>query len=308
VPKEQVYPRFDSVARGYRTAWQEVKSLEARAHLQGVLKDLRKKYFPPVSSVAKDFVVRYRELVAAEEDTEEVPDLENLPGPAGADSFRPVRLTVENSPDFLQLPLDFQGFCIHTLVTQDRLLAPGNPALGVVKYAGRFCVFANEKAMTEFCSEEGAPDRFFGGVRDVCYKHPELIHLMRIHEDFPKSSLHSILQLTSGNQAAMMADASTDTPLHMQESNIDKNYEWNEWRMRREALHMADIKRKQTSATQTALSHLRRETETQVYLQKEVATNTTKESGTNPPRWRKYNAGLRGEPQPMKVVEVKFDL
>merc|ERR1719197_1196024 len=27
VPKEQVYPRFDAVARGYRTAWQEVKAL-----------------------------------------------------------------------------------------------------------------------------------------------------------------------------------------------------------------------------------------------------------------------------------------
>merc|ERR1711865_337013 len=137
----------------------------------------------------------------------------------------------------------------------------------------------------------------------------ELIHLMRISEDFPKSSLHSILQLTAGNQAAMMADASTDTPLHFVETNIDKSYEWNEWKLRKEALHMADIKKKKTSTTQTALSHLRRETETQVYLPREVATNTTKESGTNPPRWRKYNAGLRGEPtQKMKVVEVKFDL
>merc|ERR1719450_1027565 len=127
----------------------------------------------------------------------------------------------------------------------------------------------------EFCSEADAPDKFFGGVRDVCYKNPELIHLMRIHEDFPKSSLHSILQLTSGSQAAMMADAATDTPLHFQESNIDKTYEWNEWKLRREALHMADIKGKSTSATQTALSHLRRESETQVFLPKDVATSTT---------------------------------
>jgi len=312
VPKEQVYPRFDAVARGYRTAWQEVKALEARSHLQGVLKDLRKKYFPGLSGIAKDLVARYRELAALDDGEDgdgDPPDLDSLPGPnTSPDSFKPVRLTVENSPEFLQLPLDFQGFCIHTLVTQDRLLVPGNPALGVVKYAGRFCVFSSERAMVEFCENAEAPDRFFGGVRDVCYKNPELIHLMRIHEDFPKSSLHSILQLTSGNQAAMMADAATETPMHFAESYIDKSYEWNEWRMRREALHCADIKRKSTSATQTALSHLRRETETQVYLPKEVATNTTKESGTNPPRWRKYNAGLRGEPQPMKVVEVKFDL
>lgn len=316
VPKEQVYPRFDAVGRGYRTAWQEVKALQARANLQGVLQDLRKKYFPVMSGLAKEFISKSRELAEEGDEigSQEPADLDAIPGPQsaagiGKESFKPVRLTVENSPDFLQLSLDFQGFCIHTLVTQDRLLIPGNPALGVVKYAGRFCVFASERAMAEFCNDPEAPDRFFGGVRDVCYQHPELIHLMRIHEDFPKSSLHSILQLTSGKgQVAMMADAATETPMHFQESNIDKSYEWNEWKMRREALHMVDIKRKQTSTTQTALSHLRREAETQVYLAKEVATNTTKESGTNPPRWRKYNAGLRGEPQPMKVVEVKFDL
>jgi len=311
VPKEQVYPRFDAVARGYRTAWQEVKSLQARAKLQGVLKDLRKKYFPGLSAPSKEFVTRYREVIAQSGglDDEEPADLDDIPGPGAMGSGQAVRLTVENSPDFLQLSLDFQGFCIHTLVTQERLLVPGNPALGVVKYAGRFCVFSSERAMAEFCNDPEAPNRFFGGVRDVCYKHPELIHLMRIHEDFPKSALHSILQLTSGrSQVAMMADATTETPLHFEESNIDKSYEWNEWKMRKEALHQADIKRKQTSCTQTALSHLRREAETQVYISKEVATNTTKESGTNPPRWRKYNAGLRGEPQQMKVVEVKFDL
>jgi len=316
VPKEQVYPRFDAVGRGYRTAWQEVKALQARANLQGVLQDLRKKYFPVMSGLAKEFISKSRELADEGDEigSQEPADLDAIAGPQsaagiGKESFKPVRLTVENSPDFLQLSLDFQGFCIHTLVTQDRLLIPGNPALGVVKYAGRFCVFASERAMAEFCNDPEAPDRFFGGVRDVCYQHPELIHLMRIHEDFPKSSLHSILQLTSGKgQVAMMADAATETPMHFQESNIDKSYEWNEWKMRREALHMVDIKRKQTSTTQTALSHLRREAETQVYLAKEVATNTTKESGTNPPRWRKYNAGLRGEPQPMKVVDVKFDL
>lgn len=311
VPKEQVYPRFDAVARTYRTAWQEVKTLEARKHLHIVLSDLRKQYFPRPSQALQDLVTRYRDSAPDEEDEDPV-DLDSLPGPqtspspTGADTtFRAVRLTVENAPGFLQLPLDFQGFCIYSLVTEDRLLVPGNPALGVIKYAGRYCVFANERGCAEFCAD---PDKFFGGVREVCYKYPELIHLLRIHEDFPKSSLHSIIQLTSQSQAAMMADVQTETPVHFVEENIDKSYEFNEWKMRRDALHMADIKRKQTSATQTALSHLRRENETQVYLPKEVGTNTTVERGTNPTRWRKYTAGVRGEPQPMKVVEAKFDL
>jgi len=309
VPKEQVYPRFDALARGYRTAWKEVQALEARGKLHGVLQDLRKRYFPLMLKVGQDLLnqVQRREgqLLLDDDAGEEPVDLETIPGPNQAQENVAVRLTVDNSENFLNLPLDFQGFCIHTLVQRKGLLVPGNPALGVVKYAGRYCVFATERAMAEFCAE---PDRVFGGIREACYKQPELIHLLRVHEDFPKSSLSTVLQLLAGSQSVMLADAGTETPLHFQESNIDKSYEWNEWKLRKDALHMADIRRKTTSTTQTALSHLRRENETQVYLPKDVATNTTHSRGTNPPRLKKYINGLRGEPRPMQVTELRFDL
>mmetsp|Transcript_22702 Transcript_22702/g.71413 ORF Transcript_22702/g.71413 Transcript_22702/m.71413 type:complete len:636 (+) Transcript_22702:121-2028(+) len=311
VPKEQVYPRFDTLARGYRAAWQEVVALEARAKLHGVLSELRKQYFPQLPASAQELLAKLpaREdgPLLDEEDGEGPVDLDAIPGPSGDGAMQghAVRLTVDNAENFLTLPLDFQGFCVHTLVTQSRLLVPGNPAIGVVRYAGRNCVFATERGCAEFSAE---PDRFFGLVREVCYKHPELIHLLRIHEDFPRSSLHAIISSTAGSQSPVQADAGTDTPLHFQETHIDKNYEWNEWRMRREALHMADIRRKSTSATQTALSHLRRENESQVFLPKDAATNTAVSRGTNPPRFKKYLVGLRGEPQPMKVAEIKFDL
>mmetsp|Transcript_89570 Transcript_89570/g.256577 ORF Transcript_89570/g.256577 Transcript_89570/m.256577 type:complete len:633 (-) Transcript_89570:94-1992(-) len=310
VPKEHVYPRFDSISKKYRTAWQEVKLLEARSKLYTVLKDLRKQYFPQLPEASMEVLAKaLREggaLLIDDEENDEPIDLDTIPGPEAGDGMNsPVRLTVDNAPDFLMLPLDFQGFCIHTLVTQNRLLVPGNPAMGVVKYAGRYCVFATERGCSDFCTE---PQRYFGSVREMCYQHPELIHLLRIHEDFPKSSLNTILELTSGSHAVMQADVGTETPLHFEESNIDKGYEWNEWKLRREALHMADIRRKCTSTTQTALSHLRRETETQVYLPKDMATNTTVNKGTNPPRYKKYHRFLRGEPMPMVVAEIKFDL
>jgi len=310
VPKEQVYPRFDAVARGYRSAWKEVQTLEARNKLYGVLQDLKKRYFPALPSGANRIlskVERKEGQLLLDEDTGEDPvDLESIPGPASVqDPQIAVRLTVDNADNFLSLSLDFQGFCVHTLVTRGQLLVPGNPALGVVRYAGRYCVFASERAMADFCAE---PDRFFAGIREACYKQPELIHLLRVHEDFPKSSLQSVLQMLSGSPSVVLADAGSETPLHFEESHIDKNYEWNEWKLRKDALHMADIRRKTTSTTQTALSHLRRENESQVYLPKDVATNTTASRGTNPPRFKKYYTGLRGEPQPMKVTELKFDL
>eukprot|EP00448_Togula_jolla_P008310 CAMPEP_0170607356 /NCGR_PEP_ID=MMETSP0224-20130122/21010_1 /TAXON_ID=285029 /ORGANISM="Togula jolla, Strain CCCM 725" /LENGTH=638 /DNA_ID=CAMNT_0010932515 /DNA_START=55 /DNA_END=1972 /DNA_ORIENTATION=- len=305
VPKEQVYPRFDALARGYQSAWREKQALRVRTKLHSVLSDLRKQYHPELPQSAKELLERVAQdrdkFLADEEDLDEHTDLETR---SVDGTFGVVRLTVENCPDFLQLPLDFQGFCIHTLVTQSRLLVPGNPAIGVMKYLGRHCVFANERACLDFFAE---PDKYFAGVREVCYQHPELIHLLRLHEDFPRSSLQGIVKVLASSPVVMQADAGTETPLHFEESKIDKNYEWNEWRLRTEALHMADIRKKTTSATQTALSHLKRESETQVYLPKEVATNTNVERGTNPPRWSKYYVGLRGEPQKMQVAEIKLD-
>lgn len=150
------------------------------------------------------------------------------------------------------------------------------------------------------------------GVREGCYKRPELIHLLRLHEDFPKSSLYSILQGTANltlSGAVVQADAATDTPLHFVEANKAAEYEWNEWAMRRDALHIADIRQKKTSSTQTVLSHLRRESESQVYLPKDAATNTSITQGTNPPRWRTYVTGLRGaKDAQMKVVSLQFEL
>lgn len=309
VPKEQVYPRFDSLARSCASVWREVVALEAGHKLYSTLCDLRAQYFPRLPEAAQEMIAKVMKpdgtSLLDDETGEEPVDLDAIPGPGGQDIGGAVRLTVENSSNFLQLPLDFQGFCVHTLVTQSRLLVPGNPALGVVRYAGRYCVFATERGCAEFCAE---PDRFFGSVREICYQNPELIHLLRVHEDFQKSSLHTIIQMTAGRQAVMQGDAGTETPLHFQDSYIDQAYEWNEWSMRRHALHIADIRQKATHSTQTALSHFRRESESQVFLPKDVATNTSVSRGTNPVRWKKYHTGLRGEPQPMKVVEVKFDL
>lgn len=310
VPKEQVYPRFDALARCYRDSWREAQALENRGKLHGVLQELRERYFPVLSPNGKAVLGktprREGQQLLLDETREDPVDLDTIPGPDQVqDAHAAVRLTVENYDGFLNLPLDFQGFCIHTLVARKGLLVPGNPALGVVRYAGRYCVFATERAMAEFCSE---PERFFGSVREACYKQPEFIHLLRVHEDFPRSSLQAILAMMSGQQSVMLADVACETPVHFQDSNIDKSYEWNEWKLRQEALHVADIRRKTTSTTQTALSHLRRENETQVYLPKEMATNTTASRGTNPPRLKKYYTGLRGEPRQMQVAECRYDL
>jgi len=308
VPKDQVYPRFDSVARIFKTAWTEILVLQSRKELFELLQKHKSQYFPLLDENHIQFTHNNRTDPAEAEEVD-LSKIAGPPPPGAEQSEAPIRLTLDTTPDFLHLPLDFQGFCVHTLVSKNALLVPGNPALGVVRYKGRYCVFSSEKAMADFCE---SPEKFFVGIREVCYKRAELIHLLRLHEDFPKSSLFAILQGTAGltlSGAVVQADAATETPLHFIESNKAPDYEWNEWAMRRDALHIADIRRKKTSSTQTVLSHLRRENETQVYLPKDAATNTSITQGTNPERWRTYVTGLRGATDAeMKVVNLKFEL
>jgi hypothetical protein len=90
-----------------------------------------------------------------------------------------------------------------------------------------------------------------------------------------------------------MVDEECSTPVHFVESYIDRNYHWNEWELRRRALQMADIRKRQTTSVQTSLSHYRRDNETQVYLPKEEGSQTGVNAGTTMDRPRIYNVGMR---------------
>jgi hypothetical protein len=73
----------------------------------------------------------------------------------------PVRLTLESYPEISQLPLEYQGYCCVTLVNGSGLLLPGDPSLGIVRYHGRYMVFATEKAVAAFLV---APSKYTQGA------------------------------------------------------------------------------------------------------------------------------------------------
>lgn len=70
--------------------------------------------------------------------------------PADDGDDAPVLLSLESSPEFMQLPLEYQGYCPWTIVSRQGLLLPGDPTLGVVRYRNSFHVFTSEKALTQF--------------------------------------------------------------------------------------------------------------------------------------------------------------
>ena len=103
-------------------------------------------------------------------------------------------------------------------------------------------------------------------------------------------------------------DAAVQTPTHFVTKNIDPSYDWNEWGLRRRALHLANLRQKATHSTQTGGSAFRRESETQVYLPVEDGTMTGVSTGTQPPLSRNYIAGLRGAPDAtMELINLTIE-
>ena len=66
---------------------------------------------------------------------------------------------------------------------------------------------------------------------------PELIYMTGCAaSEFPTVDVAPIIDMMSTPQSC---DFGTQTPTHFVEKNIDKDYEWNEWALRRRALNMA---------------------------------------------------------------------
>ena len=78
---------------------------------------------------------------------------------------------------------------------------------------------------------------------------------------WPALAVASLLELTA---AKVRCDSDCQTVVHPVHEHIDRDYEWNEWALRKKALDIANLRRKRTHSQQTELSHFRRGNQTQV--------------------------------------------
>lgn len=337
VPKDQVYPKFDILANLYLNLADERKMLNAKVATWKELQALKTTFTPSLTDewviAARDHSISRRERPTFsggegddgegfegkyEENKTEGEVQENAPQQQEATASpsnqspkvssmmdenvndeTPIRLSIDSTPEFMQLPLEYQGYCSHTVVHRDALLLPGNPALGVIRYRGGYYVFTSEEGLTAF---EEDPGRYVNGILDAARRSPELIHLLRLQDHFPKANLTQLISNKAQSDGVhpllsdappVMVDKSNETPVHFIERNIDPSYSWNEWELRRRALQVANLKKCKTTSMQTDMSAYRREIETQVYLPKTKTTQTRVERGTNPKRVHTYIAGLR---------------
>ena len=285
-PKEQVYPKFATLAQAYVQLLEERKLAANRNNLIKFLIDSRKR----IKLSLSESYIRAAKLITDEEKYSE--NEENEENLALKFNLNPeiIRLSPKTTPDFQQTPLDYLGFCVWSIVSRGGLLIPGKPNLGVYRYKNKHCVFSDIDGIKHFVEKPGI---YLEGVLEKCRKNPELIHLLRMDEHFKHLQINAINQKQVKMSTKLLMDKGTETPVHFIEKNFDSNYCWNEWELRKKAIQMANIRKRKTKATQTTLSNFKVDSDTQTWLLKEKSTNTGISTGTNPIRPKNYILGLR---------------
>ncbi|CAL8392657.1 unnamed protein product [Arctogadus glacialis] len=194
--------------------------------------------------------------------------------------------------NFSKLPLQYRGMCGYSLAARDGLLLPGNPSIGVLRLQDKYYVFSSREAAEQFSSR---PDDFTSRVAERARRCPELIQLLELHHQFTGTTPYSegpggTLQV----KAVCRCDSGTQTDTHLLETNLATTYQWNEWELRRLAIRLANLQNRVTHSTQTRLSHMRRDNDSQTYPPRDTACQTTRDGETNVPRPLVHMTRLRG--------------
>ncbi|KAM9338822.1 cilia- and flagella-associated protein 206 [Symphorus nematophorus] len=290
VPTAKVFPLFKALSK----LWSQ---LQDEAELLNILNNIRLNLQPFIASQAKIFSEAFLDglLEASEVKTDEQRMMESsderiVPAEMKTQEW----LLPETVASFNELPLQYNGSCGFTLVNRDGLLLPGNPHVGVLRHKEKLYVFSSKEAALKFAS---SPDDFIEAVAEKAKHSPELIQLLKLHQQF--SSIGPYSEMQPGESLAMKpitkCESGTQTDLHPVETNIVKSYEWNEWELRRKAIKLADLRTKVTHSVQTDLSHMRRENVTQTWLPKNAASQTKRDGESSVPKPQTYLAGLRGQ-------------
>eukprot|EP01135_Chromosphaera_perkinsii_P010353 Nk52_evm25s2118 gene=Nk52_evmTU25s2118 len=328
VPTEQVFPHFAALAMLWSNFQDEMFVISLRADVIVKLLGFTKMAKGQGEGKMKDEDVyttvqeMWKEAQESAENSSDVIDLtDNIESAADMkssssakdkidpESVAPLRVIFqESTPNFRSLVLQFNGYCAWTLAARDRMLLPGRPSIGLVEFREQYFTFINKKAAMEFAKD---PDGYIGQIVNLAKQTPELINLCNLHSHFaaitPYHSSRGDTKLKVHNVSKR--DNGIQTEIHPVESNLVKDYDWNEWELRRKAIKLANLRQKKTISMQTNLSHFRRESFTQHYAPKDQAVNTRKDGKSKVPKRANYIVGLRGKSQKAEVVDLtlKFE-
>lgn len=152
IPKDQVYPKFDSLSQIYSQLLEEKNLAVLRRELFNVLLE----YKQSMTNELSELLIRESKALYSEKASQlrliEEHIAQTLNSEVVGENI--LRLMPNGTPDFMHIPLDFLGFCLVNIV-EHGLLMPGKPNLGVYKFTvnDKYCVFADQEAIEKFIQE-----------------------------------------------------------------------------------------------------------------------------------------------------------
>jgi len=287
VPTAQVYPQFVTIANLWTCFQDEMVLLSVLSNLLANLEQFTRTH---KEVLPNELLAPYLDQLTIKTDSERMDETsKNRVDPTEyVNKPNMSWLFPETTKNFDNLIYQYRGYCGFTLAANDRLLLPGNPRIGVLQYRDQYYVFSSSDAAKKFVED---PEFYRQQIAEVAKKSPELIQLLELYQQF------STLSSYSGDQKrhpVMKQDQGMQTVTHITEKYIDRDYQWNEWELRRKAIRLANLRTKLTHSTQTALSHMRRDNSSQVYLPKDQSVQTKKDGSSNVPKPANFMAGIRG--------------
>ncbi len=294
ISKDQAYPRFQNLAKMYTKFQEQVFILDIRENVFRKLynfiinNDIKLEY--DLEAWEGCFPLYTDKLDIYEKQDEPIFSFES-----GAYNNGVTLLKHDSTADYLDIKLEYQGFCIVTLLNKRGLLVSGRPAV-VAKYNEKYMVFCTHQCLQEFIDN---PQKYIDDLNEYVKQNSYLINLLNMTEEFPNGNLANMFRDKESTafkykNSKVLIDVGCQTVDHIHEKGyIDPDYEWNEWDLKKKAIQLANIMKKKTVSSQTLLSHFRRENETQVYPLKDSSVNTTVNTGTNLSIPKSYAVGFR---------------
>ncbi|KAG5452731.1 Cilia- and flagella-associated protein 206 [Clonorchis sinensis] len=285
IPSMEVYPRFLELSATWSKLHDELTLLSV---LTSTLNTLQSFFVGRRMKWTKEKEIH---LIS---DAEFITDDKIKPhGPIAEEPRGPFTWVYPNSAsNATNLSPELEGFCVFSLLKHQGLLVKGDMSLGLLMTPDekRLYAFSSPEAVRDFLV---VSDQLLQALPTILRRLPELIQFLKLGHIFttgiPGVQNGFFIEKPHGK-----VDVEMQTEVHPIESFIDKEYEWNEWELRKKALKLANLRKKATSSVQTILSNWRRDNSTQVYLLKNSSTTTKEDGYTQVPRPAVFYHGLRG--------------
>lgn len=315
IPKSQVYPIFDKLAKLHLDLLRAAEDFDIRTAAAQALDEFANSFTSVLSERQwKTALSAASTSQQFRQDADSTLDMTSLRVGSALIVYRGRGAGVDD-PEFAlhsEIIPELNGHCPLALVDSGSLVFGDDRSPVVILDAdaggGRTRVYhmSTREAAQSFASNYLHYQEL---VRKKAVEAPELIRLLSLEEDFPSVVISNIAGYIELGVTAVTCNFGTQTPVHFLEKNLDYGYEWNEWALRRRAIALANLYSKKTHSMQTNLSHFKREIEQQIYVPKDVSTQSRSDRGTRMSRQVQYIGGLRGAPDTeLNVVNLKLEI